>query len=125
MSIPVPLLDEQRRIVAYLDGLPPSLRFGDLQQAKVNALQPKGVPRNLRGGSFRPLRFAKELHPLFWLHSFCFYCRRLRRLQEHPIIRYIRFGAYSAVEATGSSISGLELRERHLDPPPARFRLFR
>jgi len=29
---------EQRRIVAYLDGLPPSLRFGD-RQAKVNALR--------------------------------------------------------------------------------------
>jgi len=28
--------NEQRRIVAYLDGLPPSLRFGDLRQAKVN-----------------------------------------------------------------------------------------
>ena len=32
-------LDEQRRIVAYLNGLPPSLRFGDLRQAKVNALR--------------------------------------------------------------------------------------
>jgi len=32
-------LDEQRRIVAYLDGLPPSLRFGDLRQAKVNTLR--------------------------------------------------------------------------------------
>ena len=32
-------LDKQRRIVAYLDGLPPSLRFGDLRQAKVNALR--------------------------------------------------------------------------------------
>jgi hypothetical protein len=32
-------LDGQRRIVAYLDGLPPSLRFGDLRQAKVNALR--------------------------------------------------------------------------------------
>ncbi len=32
-------LDEQRRIVAYLDGLPPSLRCGDLRQAKVNALR--------------------------------------------------------------------------------------
>ena len=32
-------LDEQRRIVAYLDGLPPSLRFGNLRQAKVNALR--------------------------------------------------------------------------------------
>ncbi len=29
-------LDEQRRIVAYLDGLPP---IGDLRQAKVNALR--------------------------------------------------------------------------------------
>jgi hypothetical protein len=28
-------LDEQRRIVAYLDGLPP---IGDLRQEKVNAL---------------------------------------------------------------------------------------
>jgi hypothetical protein len=33
------LLDEQRRIAADLDGLPPSLRFGDLRQAKVNALR--------------------------------------------------------------------------------------
>ena len=33
------LLDEQRRIVAYLVGLPPTLRFGDLRQAKVNALR--------------------------------------------------------------------------------------
>jgi hypothetical protein len=31
--------DRQRRIVAYLDGLPPSLCYGDLRQAKVNALQ--------------------------------------------------------------------------------------
>jgi hypothetical protein len=30
---------EQRRIVAHLHGLPPSLRFGDLRQAKVNALR--------------------------------------------------------------------------------------
>ena len=32
-------LDERRRIVDYLDGLPPSLRFGDLRPAKVNALR--------------------------------------------------------------------------------------
>ena len=32
----VPPLDEQRRIVAYLDGLPP---IGDLRQAKVNAVR--------------------------------------------------------------------------------------
>jgi len=32
-------LNEQRRIVAYLDGLSPSLRFGDLRQAKVNAVR--------------------------------------------------------------------------------------
>jgi len=32
-------LDEQRRIVAYLDGLPPALRFGDLRQAKVDAVR--------------------------------------------------------------------------------------
>jgi hypothetical protein len=33
-------IDEQRRIVAYLDGLPPSLRFGGAsRQAKVNALR--------------------------------------------------------------------------------------
>ena len=31
--------NEQRRIVAYLDGLPPSLRYGDLRQAKVNVLR--------------------------------------------------------------------------------------
>jgi hypothetical protein len=35
--------------------------------------------------------------------------RRLRRLQEHPIIRYIGFGTYGTVETTWSSISGLEL----------------
>ena len=35
----IPPLDEQQRIVAYLDGLPPSLHFGDLRQAKVNALR--------------------------------------------------------------------------------------
>ncbi|HRJ56895.1 MAG TPA: hypothetical protein PLV64_11455 [Anaerolineales bacterium] len=33
------MINEQRRIVAYLDGLPPSLRFGDLRQAKVNILR--------------------------------------------------------------------------------------
>jgi len=38
--------DEQRRIVAYLDGLPPALRFGDLRQAKVNVLRELQV----RGG---------------------------------------------------------------------------
>jgi hypothetical protein len=31
-------LNTPRRIVAYLDGLPPSLRFEDLRQAKINAL---------------------------------------------------------------------------------------
>ena len=31
--------NEQRRIVAYLDGLPPALRYGDLRQAKVNVLR--------------------------------------------------------------------------------------
>jgi len=43
---------EQRRIVAYLDGLPPSLRFGDLRQAKVNALREphKGVILQSRSG---------------------------------------------------------------------------
>jgi hypothetical protein len=48
------LLDEQRRIVAYLDGLPPSLRFGDLRQAKVNALRTL-MPSVLRpqGGAFK------------------------------------------------------------------------
>jgi hypothetical protein len=37
--------NEQRRIVAYLDGLPP---IGDLRQAKVNAL--RGVTVHERGG---------------------------------------------------------------------------
>ncbi len=32
-------LNEQRRIVAYLDGLPPTLRYGDLRQAKVNEMR--------------------------------------------------------------------------------------
>jgi hypothetical protein len=31
------MTNDQRRVVAYLGGLPPSLRFGD-RQAKVNAL---------------------------------------------------------------------------------------
>ena len=31
--------NEQQRIVNYLDGLPPTLRFGDLRQVKVNALR--------------------------------------------------------------------------------------
>ena len=35
----IPPLGEQRRKVAYLDGLPPSLYFGDAsRQAKINAL---------------------------------------------------------------------------------------
>ena len=38
-------LGEQRRIVAYLDGLPPSLRYGDLRQAKVNALPAHALGR--------------------------------------------------------------------------------
>ena len=36
---------KQRRIVAYLDGLPPSLRFGDLRRAKVNALPARAFGR--------------------------------------------------------------------------------
>ena len=32
-------LDEQRGMVAYLNGLPPLLRFGDLRQAKVKTLR--------------------------------------------------------------------------------------
>jgi hypothetical protein len=36
----IPNFSEARRIVAYLDGLPPSLRFGDAsRQGKVNALR--------------------------------------------------------------------------------------
>lgn len=46
------LRSEQRRIAAYLDGLPPSLRFGDLRQAKVNVLREphKGVILQVKGG---------------------------------------------------------------------------
>jgi hypothetical protein len=36
MNFTLSSLDKQRRIVAYLDGLPP---IGDLRQAKVNALR--------------------------------------------------------------------------------------
>ena len=35
-SVRFPALDEPRRIVAYLDGLPP---IGDLRQVKVSALR--------------------------------------------------------------------------------------
>jgi len=47
--MPIPPLDEQRRIVAYLDGLPPSLRFGDLRQAKVNAFPLTSFGDDVRG----------------------------------------------------------------------------
>ena len=43
------LQNEQRRIVAYLIGLPP---IGDLRQAKVNALPAPPVPTFFVGGSF-------------------------------------------------------------------------
>lgn len=45
----------QRRIVAYLDGLYPSLRFGDLRQAKVNAL-PAHAPGRLQSTGGEELR---------------------------------------------------------------------
>ena len=45
----VPPLGEQRRIVAYLDGLPPSLRYGDLRQAKVNAFPLASLGDDVRG----------------------------------------------------------------------------
>ena len=35
----LPLDPSAARIVAYLDGLPPLLRYGDLRQVKVNALR--------------------------------------------------------------------------------------
>jgi hypothetical protein len=47
-------LDEQRRIVAYLDGLSPSLRFGDLRQAKVNALRELQVKGGEEQSALRP-----------------------------------------------------------------------
>ncbi|PWB69653.1 MAG: hypothetical protein C3F07_19210 [Anaerolineales bacterium] len=50
-------LDEQRRIVAYLDGLPPSLCFGDLRQAKVNAV------REVQSVSGDELRRSRTLMP--------------------------------------------------------------
>ena len=59
--------------------------------------------------NYRVYCFPKILLSLIWLHSFCFGSRHLRRLQQHPIIRYIGFGTYATVETTWSSISGLEL----------------
>jgi hypothetical protein len=53
--------------------------------------------------------FTKILLSLFRIHSFCFGSRRLRGLQQNPIIRYIGFGTYATIETTWSSISGLEL----------------
>ena len=46
--------NEQRRIVAYLDGLPPSLRYGD-RQAKVNAF-----PLTLFGDDVRGLQSQSQ-----------------------------------------------------------------
>ena len=43
-------LDEQRRIVAYLDGLPP---IGDLRQAKVSALRELQSVGGEENGVFR------------------------------------------------------------------------
>ncbi len=64
---PCILLNEQRHIVAYLDGLPPSLCFGDLRQTKVNALpahalgqlQVKGgAPKGVLREGVAPFRWA-------------------------------------------------------------------
>lgn len=52
----------QRRIVAYLDGLYPSLRFGDLRQAKVNALHAH-APGRLQVKSGEELRRRRTLMP--------------------------------------------------------------
>jgi hypothetical protein len=49
-------LDERRRIVAYLDGLPP---IGDLRQAKVNALPALSFSGRFQSAS------GEELRPLF------------------------------------------------------------
>jgi hypothetical protein len=48
--------------VAYLDSLPPSLRFGDAsRQAKVNELRPKEVPA-LFAGAGATIREREELN---------------------------------------------------------------
>jgi hypothetical protein len=44
-----------KSIVAYLDGLPPSLRYGELRQTKVNAL------RELQSTSGEELRRSRTL----------------------------------------------------------------
>src|SRR2546421_8980473 len=51
--------------------------------------------------------------------------RRLRRLDEHPIMRDIGFGTEVSVKTTWSSRSGLELGAGHLNASPTRFRLVR
>jgi hypothetical protein len=52
-------LDAQRRIVTYLDGLPP---FRDLRQAKVNAVREfhKGVMLQSTSGAPNPYRVLCE-----------------------------------------------------------------
>lgn len=50
--------------------------------------------------------------------------RRLRGLEEHPIIRYIGFGTQGTVETAWPSLSGLELRECHFDTSFTSMRIF-
>ena len=63
-------LDEQRRIVAYLAGLPPTLRFGDLRQAKVNAFPLAALGddvRELQSTGGAPKSVLREgVAPVFW-----------------------------------------------------------
>ena len=61
-------VDEQRRIVAHLDGLPP---FGDLRQAKVSALPAHPFGR-LQSATWEELRpFVGPLRALLPSHGDC------------------------------------------------------
>ena len=63
----LPLDPSAARIVAYLDGLPPLLRYGDLRQAKVNALRERWLSSpecSLRGVSKPQSASGEELSAL-------------------------------------------------------------
>ncbi|HEY5731087.1 MAG TPA: hypothetical protein VLA72_06655 [Anaerolineales bacterium] len=75
------LINEQRRIVAYLDGLPPSLRFGDLRQAKVNALR-EGAVHGWKRVVKRPDRFPRHFAQL---ESLSTHWLRVTRVMIKPV----------------------------------------